>query len=328
MRPRPAMATSAAAKARARPIRWRSSSKSRRSDVARQFVASGDYYWNSGMFVFKARALSGGTAGTRARTSSMRQRAPTGAPSGIWISCASTRRPSRHAAASRSTTRSWRRPRMPWCCRSMPAGATSVPGPRCSMRCRRTRRATCCIGDVMVFDTHDCYVHSTSRLVTAVGMDDHIIVETKDAVLVAPKDRVQDVKELVRQAEEERPHRARAAPRGVPTLGQLRQHRRGRALPGQAPVGQAGRRAVAADASPSRRALDRGVGHRTHHLRREDLPAVGEPVDLHSDGRAHRIENPGKVPLHIIEVQSGVLSGRGRHRALRGQLRPPRTPAH
>ena len=41
-------------------------------------------------------------------------------------------------------------------------------------------------------------------------------------------------------------------------------------------------------------------------------------------GATHRIENPGKVPLHIVEVQSGSLSGRGRHRALRGQLRPPR----
>ncbi len=41
-------------------------------------------------------------------------------------------------------------------------------------------------------------------------------------------------------------------------------------------------------------------------------------------GATHRIENPGKVPLHIVEVQSGILSRRGRHRALRGQLRPPR----
>ena len=52
-------------------------------------------------------------------------------------------------------------------------------------------------GDVMVQDTHDCYVHSTSRLVAAERKDDHIIVETKDAVLVAPKERVQDVEELV-----------------------------------------------------------------------------------------------------------------------------------
>jgi len=52
-------------------------------------------------------------------------------------------------------------------------------------------------GDVMVHDTHDCYVHSNSRLGAAVGMDSHIIVETKDAILVAPKERVQDVKDLV-----------------------------------------------------------------------------------------------------------------------------------
>jgi len=52
-------------------------------------------------------------------------------------------------------------------------------------------------GDVLVHDTHDCILHSTSRLVAAVGMDDHIIVETKDAVLVAPKERRADRKDLV-----------------------------------------------------------------------------------------------------------------------------------
>jgi mannose-6-phosphate isomerase-like protein (cupin superfamily) len=45
-------------------------------------------------------------------------------------------------------------------------------------------------------------------------------------------------------------------------------------------------------------------------VRRESVPARGEPVDLHPDRRAkHRIENPGKIPLHIIEVQSGSYLG-------------------
>ena len=42
-----------------------------------------------------------------------------------------------------------------------------------------------------------CYLHSTSRLVAAVGLKDHVVVETKDAVLVAPKDRVSEVKQIV-----------------------------------------------------------------------------------------------------------------------------------
>ena len=50
---------------------------------------------------------------------------------------------------------------------------------------------------MLVEDTHDSFVYSGSRLVATVGLRDHVVIETKDAVLVAPKDRVQDVKILV-----------------------------------------------------------------------------------------------------------------------------------
>ena len=47
--------------------------------------------------------------------------------------------------------------------------------------------------------TTGSYLHATSRLIAAVGLTDHVVVETKDAVLVAPRDKVQDVKALVNQ---------------------------------------------------------------------------------------------------------------------------------
>jgi mannose-1-phosphate guanylyltransferase/mannose-6-phosphate isomerase len=50
---------------------------------------------------------------------------------------------------------------------------------------------------VIVEDSAGCYFYAESRLVSAVGLKDHVVAETKDAVLVAPKDRVQDVKKLV-----------------------------------------------------------------------------------------------------------------------------------
>jgi hypothetical protein len=52
-------------------------------------------------------------------------------------------------------------------------------------------------GDVLLEDSTGCYVHADSRLVTALGLRDMVIVETADAVLVAPKDKVQDVKKIV-----------------------------------------------------------------------------------------------------------------------------------
>ena len=121
-------------------------------------------------------------------------------------------------------------------------------------------------GDVLVHDTHDCYVHSTSRLVAAVGMDDHVIVETKDAMLVAPKERVQDVKDLVAKLKksgrsESSLHREVFRPWGsYDSLdsGDRFQVKRLSVKPGGV--------AVPADAPPSRRALDRRAGHRAHHL--------------------------------------------------------------
>ena len=52
-------------------------------------------------------------------------------------------------------------------------------------------------GDVIAEDTRDSFVFSESRLVATVGLDSHVVVETKDAMMVAHKDKVQDVKKLV-----------------------------------------------------------------------------------------------------------------------------------
>jgi len=52
-------------------------------------------------------------------------------------------------------------------------------------------------GDVITYDTQNCFVHAENRLVASVGLDDIIIVETSDAVLVAKKSQAQDVKQIV-----------------------------------------------------------------------------------------------------------------------------------
>ncbi len=164
-------------------------------------------------------------------------------------------------------------------------------------------------GDVMVHDTHDCYVHSTSRLVAAVGMDDHIIVETKDAILVAPKERVQDVKDLVATIKksgrsESSLHREVFRPWGSYDSidnGERFQVKRLSVKPGGV------------------------LSLQMHHHRAEHWIVVqgtaritcNDKTFLLSEnestyipiGATHRIENPGKVPLHIVEVQSGSYLG-------------------
>jgi mannose-1-phosphate guanylyltransferase/mannose-6-phosphate isomerase len=57
-------------------------------------------------------------------------------------------------------------------------------------------------GDVLVHNVSDTYIHAESRMVAAVGLEKFVIVETKDAVLVAPREQVQDVKKIVEQLKE------------------------------------------------------------------------------------------------------------------------------
>lgn len=165
------------------------------------------------------------------------------------------------------------------------------------------------LGDVLTSDSHGNYLHSTSRLVAAVGLQDHVVVETKDAVLVAPKSRVQDVKELVNQLKKQGRyetylHREVFRPWGSYDSidnGQRFQVKRLSVKPGAQ------------------------MSLQLHHHRAEHWIVVsgtaritrGEEVFLLEEnqstyiplGTKHRIENPGKIPLHIIEVQSGGYLG-------------------
>jgi len=164
-------------------------------------------------------------------------------------------------------------------------------------------------GDVLTHDTHDCYVHSTSRLVAAVGMEDHIIVETKDAILVAPKDRVQDVKELVAKIKksgrtESALHREVFRPWGSYDSidsGERFQVKRLSVKPG----------GVLSLQMHHHRAEHWIVVQGAARITRNNetfLLAENESTYI-PVGATHRIENPGKVPLHIIEVQSGSYLG-------------------
>ena len=164
-------------------------------------------------------------------------------------------------------------------------------------------------GDVVVADTEGSYLFAESRLVAAVGLKDHVVVETKDAVLVAPRDRVQDVKKLVSRIKadgrtEHLLHREVYRPWGSYDsidFGDRFQVKRLSVKPGAE------------------------LSLQLHHHRAEHWIVVagtaritcGEKVFLlHENestfiplGVKHRIENPGMIPLHIIEVQSGTYLG-------------------
>jgi mannose-1-phosphate guanylyltransferase/mannose-6-phosphate isomerase len=277
-------------------------------DMATQFVASGDYYWNSGMFVFKAARYLAELAVYAPDILEASQAAFAAAKSDLDFSridkteFEKCRSESIDYAVMEKTRDAVVLP--------LDAGWSDV-GSWSSLfdALPADEEGNVLQGDVMVHDTHDCYVHSTSRLVAAVGMDDHIIVETKDAVLVAPKERVQDVKELVTMIKkagrsESAWHREVFRPWGSYDSidnGDRFQVKRLSVKPGGV------------------------LSLQMHHHRAEHWIVVqgtaritcNDKTFLLSEnestyipiGATHRIENPGKVPLRIVEVQSGSYLG-------------------
>jgi mannose-1-phosphate guanylyltransferase/mannose-6-phosphate isomerase len=277
-------------------------------DVATQFVATGDYYWNSGMFVFKAARYLTELAAF--------------APDILEASVAAFQAAGTDLDFVRIDKAEFEKCRgesIDYAVMEKTRDAVVLPldagwsdvGSWSSLfdALPADEEGNVLQGDVLVYDTHDCYVHSTSRLVAAVGLDDHIVVETKDAVLVAPKDRVQDVKELVARLKksgrsETAWHREVFRPWGSYDSidnGERFQVKRLSVKPGGV------------------------LSLQMHHHRAEHWIVVkgtarvtcNDKTFLLSEnestyipiGAAHRIENPGKVPLHIVEVQSGSYLG-------------------
>ena len=165
------------------------------------------------------------------------------------------------------------------------------------------------VGDAIVSDSRNVLVHATSRLVSAVGLQDVIVVETPDAVLVASREKSQDVKNIVAQLGREQ--------RGEQVLHR-KVHRPWGWYDGidERPRHQVKRIQVKPGAS---------LSLQMHHHRAEHWIVVsgtaevtnGEKVILLTEnqstyiplGQTHRLANPGKVPLEIIEVQSGSYLG-------------------
>jgi mannose-1-phosphate guanylyltransferase/mannose-6-phosphate isomerase len=277
-------------------------------DVAQQFVASGDYYWNSGMFVFKANRylaeLGKFAPDILAACTAAMQSAKTDLDfvRVDQVEFARCRSESIDYAVMEKTTDALVLP--------LDVGWSDV-GSWSSLfdALPADAEGNVLHGDVMTYETRDCYVHSTSRLVAAVGMEDHIIVETKDAILVAPKDRVQDVKELVASIKklgrsESAWHREVFRPWGsYDSLdsGERFQVKRLSVKPG----------GVLSLQMHHHRAEHWIVVQGTARVTRNDetfLLSENESTFI-PIGARHRVENPGKVPLHIVEVQSGTYLG-------------------
>jgi mannose-1-phosphate guanylyltransferase/mannose-6-phosphate isomerase len=170
-------------------------------------------------------------------------------------------------------------------------------------------RGNASVGDVLLQDSDNTLVHATSRLVSVVGLSDVVVVETADAVMVSDRARSQEVKKIVGELG--------ARGRGEHTLHR-KVHR---------PWGWYDSIDSGARFQVKRILVNPGasLSLQMHHHRAEHWIVVcgtaeitnGDKVMILSEnqstyiplGQTHRLANPGKVPLEIIEVQSGSYLG-------------------
>ena len=280
--------------------------------TAQGYVRDGGYHWNSGMFVVRASA---------------------------WLAALERFRPDVAAAtqtawAGRTTDASFVRPE--------PAAFAKVPsvsidyavmepasGAGVDMRmvplgagwsdlgawdavwqvAPKDSAGNASVGDTILRDCSDTLVHATSRLVSVVGLQDVVVVETPDAVLVTDRARSQEVRHVVAELDragrsEHTVHRQVHRPWGwydCIDAGERFQVKRILVKPGAS------------------------LSLQKHHHRAEHWVVVrgtaevtnGDNVTLLGEnqstyiplGQVHRLANPGKVPLEIIEIQSGAYLG-------------------
>ncbi len=164
-------------------------------------------------------------------------------------------------------------------------------------------------GDVVAEDTRNCYLRSEAGLVAAIGIEDLVVVATADAVMVAPRNRTQDVKKLVARLVKDRRDEADALPtvhRPWGTFTSL--HNGHRVQVKHIMVKPGGKLSLQMH---HHRAEHWVVVQGTAKIRRGDQEMMlSEDQSTYIPiGTAHRLENPGKIPLHLIEVQSGSYLG-------------------
>jgi mannose-1-phosphate guanylyltransferase / mannose-6-phosphate isomerase len=164
-------------------------------------------------------------------------------------------------------------------------------------------------GNVVAEETRNCYLRSEAGLVAAIGIEDLVVVATADAVMVAPRNRTQDVKKLVARLVKDRRDEADALPtvhRPWGTFTSL--HNGHRVQVKHIMVKPGGKLSLQMH---HHRAEHWVVVQGTAKIRRGDQETMlSEDQSTYIPiGTAHRLENPGKIPLHLIEVQSGSYLG-------------------
>ncbi|TCI05439.1 mannose-1-phosphate guanylyltransferase/mannose-6-phosphate isomerase [Corallincola luteus] len=282
-------------------------------DTAQQYLDSGEYYWNSGMFLFKASRYLEELTALRPDIAAACEASLNNVTKDLdfvrvdkeeFLKCPDE---SIDYAVMESTKDAVVVP--------LDAGWNDIGSWSALWEVdKKCADGNAVKGDVILHDTKNCLVHGLSenegqRLVATVGLEDIVIVDTKDAVMVAHKDKVQEVKQIVETLKaqgrsEFKLHREVYRPWGKYDS-----------------IDSGGRYQVKhITVKPGGK-----LSVQMHHHRAEHWIVVsgtaqvtnGDKTILLTEnestyipvGVVHALENPGKLPLELIEVQSGSYLG-------------------
>jgi len=277
-------------------------------ETALEYLSCGDYYWNSGMFLFKASRY----------LAELQQHRPD-----IYAACeqamAEVDPDLDFIRVNQQAFLACPSESIDYAVMEKTAAAVVVPldanwsdvGSWSSLWDISEKNAQGNVhkGDVLSCDSSDNYVFAETGLVATVGLQNIVVVQTKDAVLVAAKDRVQDVKSIVQQLKdlgrsEHKIHREVYRPWGkYDSIDQGPRHQ-----------------VKHITVNPGQK-----LSVQMHHHRAEHWIVVAGTALVSIDGvdtmlsenqsvyiplgAVHALENPGKIPLELIEVQSGTYLG-------------------
>ncbi len=277
-------------------------------DTAQQYVDSGDYYWNSGMFAFKAgRYLEELEkfqpdilkACRKALENAQRDLDFIRVDKEIFLNCPSD---SIDYAVMEKTDQGIVIP--------LDAGWNDIGSWSALWDITdKDDQGNAVSGDVIALDTENSFLLSQSKLVVTVGIDNIVVIDTDDAVMIAAKDRVQDVKLVVdqlkdKQRSEASIHRKVYRPWGYyHSIDNGERHQTKRIV-----------------VNPGSRLSLQKHHHRAEHwivVKGTAMVTRGDEKILLSEnestyiplGVTHCLENPGVIPLEMVEVQSGSYLG-------------------
>lgn len=277
-------------------------------EKAEAFLASGDYLWNSGMFMFKAARY----------LAELEQHRPD-----IYAACQSAMenveadldflRPNKEAflacpedsvdyAVMEKTDSAIVVP--------LDAGWSDVGSYSALWEIsEQDADKNVLKGDVMAVKSTNCYMHTSDKLIATVGVDNLVIVNTADAVLIADKNNVQDVKTIVKQLKEQDRSEAVLHREVYRPWGKYDSVDNGERF-------QVKRITV----KPGAKLSVQMHHHRAEHwivVSGSAMITIDDTTKLYTEnqscyipiGSVHALENPGKLPLELIEVQSGSYLG-------------------